>query len=220
MRKFPGVRLDIGGEAEESRQAIIDIVLSFAMAAVGIYFLLMILFESVTQPFIVLMTVPCGVMGVIFALMLHGMSQVSFFAAIGVVGLAGVVVNDALVMVAHLNTLRREYKGRDMTAIIAEGAANRLRPVLLTTITTVFGLLPLTYGIGGYDETMAPMAMAMGYGLLFATPVTLILLPSLYLIRSDIEMALSRLFRRQKTEQFEIERHLVHDVPDGLVMEE
>jgi multidrug efflux pump subunit AcrB len=222
MREYPGVRLDIGGEAADSRQAMIDIGVSFGLAAVGIYFLLMLLFESVTQPFIVLITIPFGVVGVVLAFMLHGITQASFFAGIGLVGLAGVVVNDALVMVAHLNHLKRQYKGRDMTAIIAEGAANRLRPVILTTVTTVAGLLPLTYGIGGADEMMAPMAMALGYGLLFATPITLILLPCLYLIRDDIGLLLSQLFRRKRQVElsFSVESHLMTDVPDGLLLEE
>jgi multidrug efflux pump subunit AcrB len=103
MRAYPGVRLDIGGEAADSRQAQIDIGVSFGLAAVGIYFLLMLLFESLTQPFIVLITIPFGIVGVILAFILHGITQASFFAGIGLVGLAGVVVNDALVMVAHLN---------------------------------------------------------------------------------------------------------------------
>lgn len=201
MHNYPGVRLDIGGEAADSRQAQLDILISFALAAVGIYFLLMLLFESLTQPFVVLITIPFGAVGVVLAFILHGITQASFFAGIGLVGLAGVVVNDALVMVAHLNHLRTQYAKRDRpgdfdkVAIIAEGAANRLRPVILTTITTVVGLLPLTYGIGGQDEMMAPMAMALGYGLLFATPITLILLPCLYLIRDDMAVVLKRIVR-------------------------
>ena len=146
-------------------------------------------------------------------------TQASFFDGIGVIGLAGVVVNDALVMVAHLNHLKRQYTGRDRTAIIAEGAANRLRPVILTTVTTVAGLLPLTYGIGGEDEMMAPMAMALGYGLFFATPIALILLPCLYLIRDDFAAFFSRVFRRRVRVEFEIERHIMKEVPDGLVLE-
>jgi multidrug efflux pump subunit AcrB len=228
MRAYPGVRLDIGGEAADSRQAQIDIGVSFGLAAVGIYFLLMLLFESLTQPFIVLITIPFGIVGVILAFILHGITQASFFAGIGLVGLAGVVVNDALVMVAHLNHLKKQYKGREMTtvfdevAIIAEGAANRLRPVILTTVTTVVGLLPLTYGIGGEDAMMAPMAMALGYGLLFATPITLILLPCLYLIRNDFEVLFSRIFSRKQHADidFSVESHLMQDMPEGLVVEE
>jgi multidrug efflux pump subunit AcrB len=156
----------------------------------------MLLFESMTQPFIVLVTIPFGVTGVILAFLLHGITQASLFAGIGVVGLAGVVVNDALVMVAHLNALRYQRKGENQQAIIAEGAADRLRPVILTTITTVVGLLPLTYGIGGEDVMMGPMAMALGYGLLFATPVTLVLLPCLYMIWADIQGFLVRIIQR------------------------
>lgn len=196
MRNYPGVRLDIGGEAADSQQAIRDLLFSFALAIIGIYFLLMLLFESMTQPFIVLVTIPFGVTGVILAFLLHGITQASLFAGIGVVGLAGVVVNDALVMVAHLNALRRQRKGENQQAVIAEGAADRLRPVILTTITTVVGLLPLTYGIGGEDVMMGPMAMALGYGLLFATPVTLVLLPCLYMIWADIQGLLVRITRR------------------------
>ncbi|MCP4406111.1 MAG: efflux RND transporter permease subunit [bacterium] len=209
MRQYPGVRLDIGGEAADSRQAIVDILISFGIAAIGIYFLLMLLFNSLTQPFVVLITIPFGVAGVIWALALHGITQTSFFAGIGVIGLSGVVVNDALVMVDHLNDLIRRRKDEDMSALIAEGAADRLRPVILTTITTVFGLIPLTYGFGGEDAMMGPMAMAMGYGLLFATPITLILLPCLYMIREDLHSmpaAVKGVFRpKEKTANFEYE---------------
>jgi len=207
LREYPGVRLDIGGEAADSQQAITDILTSFALAAVGIYFLLMLLFNSLTQPLIVLATIPFGVAGVIFALALHGITQTTFFAGIGVVGLAGVVVNDALVLVDHLNGLKRRHTTpstplRVTTELIAQGAADRLRPVLLTTVTTVAGLLPLTYGVGGEDAMMAPMAMALGYGLLFATPITLILLPCLYMIQLDVQAVAARLAnvaRREKT---------------------
>ena len=201
MRQYSGIRLDIGGEAADSQQAITDILMSFGMAAIGIYFLLMLLFNSLTQPFVVLITIPFGAAGVVWAMALHGITQTSFFAGIGVVGLAGVVVNDALVMVDHLNDLLRRRKDEDKIALIAEGAADRLRPVILTTITTVFGLIPLTYGIGGEDTMMGPMAMALGYGLLFATPITLILLPCLYMIREDlhsIPAGLKSLFRRKE----------------------
>ena len=204
MRQYAGVRLDIGGEAADSQQAIQDLLMSFGVAAIGIYFLLMLLFNSLTQPLIVLITIPFGVAGVILAMALHGITQTSFFAGIGVVGLAGVVVNDALVMVDHLNDLLRRRKDEDMVGLIAEGAADRLRPVILTTVTTVFGLLPLTYGLGGEDAMMGPMAMALGYGLLFATPITLILLPCLYMIRVDLQNAVSKItqmvtLRKRKT---------------------
>jgi multidrug efflux pump subunit AcrB len=104
----------------------------------------------------------------------------------GVVGLSGVVVNDSLVMVNHINRLRRRSPDKNLLDIVADGAADRLRAVILTTLTTVVGLLPLAYGFGGTDAYMAPMALALAYGLVFATPLTLGLIPCLYVIRADI----------------------------------
>ena len=199
MRDYPGIRIDIGGEAADSQQAMHDILVSFAMAAIGIYFLLMLLFNSFTQPVIVLLTIPFGMGGVILGFILHGVVQTSLFAGIGAIGLVGVVVNDALVMVSHINGLLKENNDVSKRKLIADGAANRLRPVILTTVTTVVGLMPLIYGIGGEDAMMGPMAMALGYGLLFASPVTLILLPCFYMVREDfmhITGAVFNIFRR------------------------
>ena len=203
-QEYPGVRIDFGGEAEESRKAMIDLFITFGLAALGIYFLLMLLFNSVTQPFMVILSIPFGICGVIIAFALHG-EPLSFLGMLGVVGMAGVVVNDSLVMVDHLNGLKRTANNsvlsgaegafantKEMIQLIASGTANRLRPVILTTVTTVAGLLPLAYGLGGEDIMMGPMALALGYGLLFATPITLVLVPSLYMIGYDIRKLLRR----------------------------
>ncbi len=200
MLDYPGVRIDISGEAVDSKQAMRDIAFSFLVASIGIYFLLMLLFESITQPLIVLATVPFGIAGVFFAFMIHGISQINLFAGIGAIGLVGVVVNDALIMVNHINDLLKKNPEGKATAVIAQGAANRLRPIILTTITTVVALLPLIYGIGGEDSMMGPMAMALGYGLLFASPVTLILLPCFYMVREDITQFKNRYFNKELKE--------------------
>jgi multidrug efflux pump subunit AcrB len=196
--EYPGVRFDVGGEAEESRRAMLDLYGTFVLAALGIYFLLMLLFNSVTQPLMVILSIPFGLCGVIIAFALHG-EPFSFLGMMGVVGMAGVVVNDSLVLVDHLNGLIRRTTNKESTANvpfankkellqqIASGTADRLRPIILTTVTTVAGLLPLAYAFGGHDIYMAPMAMAIGYGLLFATPITLVLVPSLYMIGYDIK---------------------------------
>lgn len=192
---YPGIVLSFGGEAQETQNSLIELALTFIIAALGIYFLLVLLFNSLVQPLLVILSVPFGVSGVIFAFGLHD-RPLSFLAAIGVIGMAGVVVNDSLVLVDHLNQLTRRgsLSRLKMKALIASGAADRLRPVLLTTLTTVAGLLPLAYGIGGEDTAMGPMAFALGYGLLFATPLTLVLLPSLYMIGYDLKNA----FRKAK----------------------
>jgi multidrug efflux pump subunit AcrB len=191
-KRFPGMRISVGGEAEESRESITNIFTTFVIAFIGIYFLLILLFNSFTQPFLVLIAVPFGFVGVIVALVIHG-EPLGFLALIGAVGLAGVVVNDSLVLVNHLNDLRKQFPDMPIRELVATGATNRLRAILLTTLTTVVGLLPLAYGIGGSDIYMAPMALALGYGLLFATPTTLILVPCLYMIFYD----LGRVFRRE-----------------------
>lgn len=97
-------------------------------------------------------------------------------------------------MVNHLNNVRKQSPGGNIVALIAEGSADRLRAVLMTTLTTVVGLVPLAYGLGGTDAFMAPMALALalGYGLLFATVVTLALVPCLYMIFDDIGRIFSR----------------------------
>jgi multidrug efflux pump subunit AcrB len=183
--RYDNVRLEVGGEAQKSQEAIANAVITFAVAFVGIYFLLVLLFNSFSQPFLVMTAVPMGFVGVILALAIHN-EPVSFLALIGTIGLAGVVVNDSLVLVNHLNELKKMDLKLSLRELVAQGTTNRLRAILLTTMTTVAGLLPLAYGIGGRDLYMSPMALAMGYGLLFATPVTLVLVPSLYMIFDDV----------------------------------
>jgi multidrug efflux pump subunit AcrB len=186
------MKLIVGGEAEESEKAVVNLVGTFAIAIMGVYFLLVLLFDSFTQPFFVMVAIPFGLVGVIISFALHN-EPLGFFAMIGTIGLAGVVVNDSLVLVNHLNVLRKEKSDVSMLDLVAEGTSDRLRAILLTTLTTVIGLLPLAYGIGGSDVWMAPMALALGYGLVFATPLTLVLIPCLYVIRNDI----GNLFKRK-----------------------
>jgi len=183
--KWPTMAIVIGGEAQETAESVQSLLVSFLVAVIGIYFLLILLFNSVVQPFIVICMIPFGIMGVIVAFALHRMDM-GFLSMIGTVGLSGVVVNDALVMVHHLNALRQNRNGRELHELVVVGAGDRFRPVILTSLTTVVGLLPLAYGWGGSDPFLAPMALALGYGILFATPLTLICLPCLYLIFADI----------------------------------
>ncbi|MEE8577115.1 MAG: efflux RND transporter permease subunit, partial [candidate division Zixibacteria bacterium] len=106
--------------------------------------------------------------------------------------LVGVLVNDSLVLVNHINGLVKTRPDENIRALIAEGTSDRLRAVVLTSLTTVVGLLPLAYGVGGSDPYMAPMALALAYGLLLATPITLILVPCLYMVRYDMGRLLKR----------------------------
>jgi len=190
-RDFPGIKLVFGGEAQESQESLRGLFIAFGVAAFGIYFLLILLFNSLTQPLLVMMSIPFAIIGIVITFAAHG-EVFSFLGLLGVVGMAGVVVNDSLVLVNYLNELYQSGQTRDIPALVAKGTADRLRAILLTTVTTAAGLLPLAYGIGGTDATMMPMALALGWGLLLATPLTLVLIPCLYMIGFDIRDLLSR----------------------------
>ena len=191
-RDWPGMRFVVGSEAEETAESMVTLAMAFAMAGLGIYLVLILLFKSMSQPLLVMFAIPFGLIGVIGAFALHS-EPLGFLAVMGVIGMMGVVVNDSLILVNHINRHRVEDPEKKFLRIVAEGTAARLRPILLTSITTVAGLLPTVYGFGGYNAFIAPMAMALGYGILFATPLTLFLLPCLYLIQHDLGNLIRRI---------------------------
>lgn len=197
---WPGMRIITGGEAEETQKSMGSLVVAFAIAAVGIYLVLLLLFNSLTQPLVVMFAVPFGLIGVIFAFALHG-EAIGFLAMLGVIGLVGIVVNDSLILVSLANRIRETEADVSATTAIVNATKLRLRPILLTSLTTVAGLLPMAYGIGGSDPFSAPMALAMGYGILFATPLTLILIPCLLLVRDDADALVRRMIRRASGKQ-------------------
>ena len=181
-----GLRLIKGGESVETEKSMRSLGVTMVVAFIGIYFILVLLFNSLLQPFLVMAAIPFGMIGVIMAFAVHR-EPFSFLAMLGVIGMGGVVVNDSLVLVNHLNKLREDDPGRPIKERVAEGASNRLRAIIMTTLTTVAGLLPLAYGLGGDSPYMSPMALALGSGLLFATLLTLVLIPSLYTIGYDMK---------------------------------
>ncbi len=194
-RNWPGIQLAVGGEVFETEKSMAGLFRTMIIAVLGVFFLLILLFNSLTQPFLVMLAIPFGITGVIIAYALHG-EPFSFMGIMGIIGLSGVVVNDSLVLVNHINDLRREHRNMDIRDIIAQGTADRLRAIIMTTLTTVAALLPLAYGIGGEALFMAPMALSLGWGLIFATPLTLVLLPCLYMIGQDIHFALNKIIKR------------------------
>ncbi len=189
---YPGVNIIIEGSAKNVGESMKQFLVTFTIAIIGIYLLLLLLFNSPWQPLMVMGAIPFGVTGVILAFLLHG-QPLSFMALLGIVGLSGVVVNDSLVLVYTINGLKDTSSRDNFYRAIIDGAEIRLRPVLLTTVTTAAGLLPLAYGIGGDDPVNAPMALALGWGLLFATPLTLVLVPSLYAIGYDVRILMEKL---------------------------
>jgi multidrug efflux pump subunit AcrB len=186
----PQLRVEIGGEATKTDETLGQMPTILGLALVGIVLIVMLLTGSLTQALFVISAVPLGLIGVVWAYAAHQV-PISLFALLGVTGLAGVVVNDSIVMVTSLDQTGTNEPGQQTLAELMDEvvrvSTERLRPVLLTTLTTVAGVMPTAYGLGGADALLSPMSLALGYGLIFATTITLILVPALYLIRRKAE---------------------------------
>lgn len=196
-KNFPQIRLISGGGAQETLESLESFQKAFVFSIFGVFFLIALLFNSYSQPLLVLASVPFAFIGVIWSFYFHG-EPLSFFALMGSLALIGVIVNDSLVMVSHLNYVKQKYSDiEDMHTWVAKGARDRLRAVVLTTLTTLCGVLPLAYGIGGVDLFLQPMVLALGYGLLFGTIMTLILLPCMYSMNYDFINWLEKIKERR-----------------------
>ena len=156
-----------------------------------IFALLAIPFRSFTQPFIVMSAIPFGIVGALIGHLVLGydLSMISIF---GIVALAGIVVNDSLVMIDFIN--RNKEEGLTVREAIIESGKRRFRPIILTSLTTFFGLMPMMLERSIQAKFLVPMAISLGFGVLFATVITLVLIPALYLILEDI----TDLFRGKK----------------------
>lgn len=183
--KQPKLKVAFAGEAREQKKIFGGFLVAGIVALVSIYLVVSLLLNSLGQSFIVMSVIPFAIIGVIWSFYAHGM-PLSFFSTMGTLGLIGVVVNDTIIMVTEVNRELAENATANMVRTVVSGAKDRLRPVLLTTFTTVAGLLPTAYGLGGKDGLIMPLTMAMAYGLLFATVITLILTPALLIIGHDI----------------------------------
>ncbi|MBB3046787.1 multidrug efflux pump subunit AcrB [Litorivivens lipolytica] len=181
----------LGGEADRQQDAMGNIGSAALLSLAGILVLLVLLFNSVSQPLLVLLVIPLGILGVLVAFALQGM-VLSMSALAGVTGLAGILVNDALIMIDQLNRVRGA-DGKIEAEALVQTASTRLRPIFITTLTTVAGLYPVAYGVFGLNIVVAPLAMVMLWGVVFGSIITLFYLPSLYALEQDV----SRLFRRQ-----------------------
>ncbi len=172
--------LSFDGEIQETRESSGYLPMAMGMIIFLIYIILALQFESTSLPLIILTTIFPALASVVFIFLLHGMSQYGFFGMIGGLGLVGVVVNDAIVLVDSLRKALKD-KGYNMdNDTIARITSTRLRAVTLTTITTVAGLLPTAYGVMGYDSMLSELMIALAWGLMFGTTITLILVPSLF----------------------------------------
>jgi HAE1 family hydrophobic/amphiphilic exporter-1 len=171
------VTASLSGQEEEMQRSIRSLILAMALAIFLVYLVMASQFESFLHPFVIIFTLPLGAIGVVFALLITGKS-ISIVAMIGIVMLAGIVVNNAIVLIDAVNQLRR--KGVAKTEALVEAGLTRMRPILMTSATTVLGLLPMALGLGEGAELRAPLAITVIGGLSVATVLTLFVIPVVY----------------------------------------
>jgi multidrug efflux pump subunit AcrB len=184
----PGLEVTLGGEVVETRKTTGDLGLAAGLAFVGIGLVIALMLGSFLEAAFVVAIIPFAIAGVVLAFFLHR-QPLSMFAMLGSIGLAGVVVNASIVMVDAVHRRLRDIPEEDREArreALVDAVVGRLRPIVVTTLTTLGGVMPMAYGIGGYDSIVAPMSLALGWGLALSTTVTLFLVPTLYTLASDL----------------------------------
>jgi len=191
---YPGYRLDFRGVFDEIRESFGELWKLFIVGVLVIYMILGAQFKSFSQPIIILFAVPFGMIGAMIGLLFSN-ATLSMVAMFGIVALAGIVVNDSIVLIDFINKYRA--RGFNRWYAILKGGSIRLRPIILTSLTTIFGLIPMSLGLGGKSPIWTPMANTIIFGLAFATLMTLFVMPSLYAITTD----LGNLFRRSSEEE-------------------
>jgi HAE1 family hydrophobic/amphiphilic exporter-1 len=183
VQKPTGYEFTYGGEFEEQQKAFGELKFAAVLALILVYMVMAAQFESLRDPFIILFSIPLAAIGVVSVLIL---TQTTFNMQgfLGVIMLVGIVVNNAIILVDYMNQLRREH-GYNVHDAVIQGGTRRLRPVLMTTATTVLGLLPMALGIGEGSELQQPMARVVIGGLTSSTLITLVLIPVVYSVLED-----------------------------------
>jgi multidrug efflux pump subunit AcrB len=195
--EYPGARMIAGGLQEETNTSLVELGYAAAMALFLIFFILSVQFNSFTQPFIIMITIPFVSLGVLVGLLVSS-NPLTFITLIGLLTLTGIVVNDSLVLIDFINRYKTETSGEVFAAVV-RACHVRMRPIILTSITTIFGLAPMALGIGGKSVFWAPLATAIMWGLAFSTVLVLTMVPAYYLILDDIRYVMRH--RRRRTEE-------------------
>ncbi len=188
-----GYSIEFGGTAEQMADTFADLTLVVILAIALVYMILASQFESLLYPFIIMFTLPFTIIGVAWALLITN-TTLNIVSFIGVIMLVGIVVNNAIVLIDYINRLKE--KGRTSFEAIIEAAAARLRPIIMTTLTTILAMIPLSLGIGNGGEMIAPLGISIIGGLLVATLITLVLIPVIYAIFDGLKER--RLLKKEK----------------------
>ncbi|MGE3634396.1 MAG: efflux RND transporter permease subunit, partial [Sandaracinaceae bacterium] len=191
LRQFPNLRVEAGGNAKRQGETMVALGYGFLMAFLAMYALLAIAFKSYVQPFIIASAIPFGFVGAVLGHAVLGY-RFSLMSMMGLVALAGVVVNDSLVYVSAVNDIRRDEPNLSLVEAVSLAGVRRFRAILLTSLTTFLGLTPMILETSVGARFLIPMAISLGVGVMFATFITLLLVPSLYLIVEDVVRTVTR----------------------------
>jgi len=194
LKDYPSVNYSFEGEQREQRDTLGSLFKNFALALFVVYVLLAVPFKSYLQPLIIMSAIPFGFTGAVIGHLVMGMN-LAVLSIIGIVALSGVVVNDSLVMVDFINRYKREDGKSNLEAAMAAGP-RRFRPILLTSVTTFVGLFPLLIEKSVQAKFLVPMAISLAFGVLFATLITLILVPTSYMVIEDIKGIFYKYFKK------------------------
>jgi multidrug efflux pump subunit AcrB len=187
--KYPEISLVFGGVEESTQDSMQSLFDALILAMVGIFALLVFMFHSFLRPFIIMMTIPLGFIGFSIAFFLHG-RPISFLALIGIIGLTGIIVNSGIVLIEFIELARKE--GMKLEEALVKASSQRLLAVVATAFSTMLGLFPMAYGIGGQDQMLIPITLAMAWGLTSGTILTLVFIPPAYAIVEDWVAFISR----------------------------
>ena len=189
LERYPDVSTRLVGASKDEQEALVSLGLGFLFALFMIYALMAIPLKSYSQPLIIMSVIPFGLVGAIVGHLLLG-KAVSVLSICGIIALAGVVVNDSLIMVDFVNRARKE--GLNLIEAVVRSGSERFRAIILTSLTTFMGLLPIIFERSLQAQIVIPMAISLAFGILFATVITLLLVPCLYLILNDIKALFKR----------------------------
>jgi multidrug efflux pump subunit AcrB len=195
LPNYQEVTYVVGGEEESTNESLQSLVIALVLAVFGIFATLVFTFRSFSSPFLILSTIPLGLVGVFYSFTAIG-RPLSFLAFIGVVGLTGVVINSAIILVDYINELRGELKEEELFNILVLASRRRLRAVLATGLTTVVGLLPTAFGWGGYDAVLVDITLALSWGMIIGTVLSLFWIPSGYSLIHTLRSFILRKFLR------------------------
>lgn len=182
--KYKEVSIVFGGEAEKTNESVQSLFAALILSLIGIFGLLVLIFRSYLSPFIILTTIPLGLVGVSVSFFVH-QKDLSFMALIGIIGLGGIIVNSGIILISFIEQLRAE-SSLSLRDVLVKASVLRLRSVVVTSLTTISGLVPTAYGIGGVDYFIIPMALALAWGLTTGTILTLYWVPPAYAIVQDL----------------------------------